>query len=133
MLEPDFQCECGRRFYVAGRPGRYQCVSCQITITFGKIETEIVVGESESDYHRRVRQARVRARVEHDRRTERSIRQRARPGEGYGSAVDRLEQSARRFGRNELADRLLSILQICGCDRQVAVERLNAQLQATDG
>lgn len=74
---------------------------------------------------KRLRYSRVADAALRIRRTYAAIQM--RNGEGLGTAIDRLEQTARRFGRNELADRLLEILQYCGCDRQVAIANLNAQ------
>lgn len=70
-----------------------------------------------------IRRARVLDKVRRAHLLRRSIRPRA--GEGLGSVIDRLERRAREMGKLELADSLNEILETCGCNRQIAIEKLN--------
>lgn len=117
----DFTCQCGTEFNVGGRPGRYLCRRCSTATYFGISEQEWTA----KYIAREKRRQRVLAATARLGRLQAAIWRRMQPGEGYGSALDRFESLARRYGRTKLAEEISLLLHTCGCDRQTAIEQLN--------
>lgn len=121
------KCRCGRRYQVSESYYHIQCLCGLLQSSDPNAKPLSQFSEQKKRRDREQMLLRVKRRGELDRKFMKLVAKVSREGEGLGSTIDRLETSAARFGRNELALRLRYFLEECSCERSVAVERLNAQ------
>jgi hypothetical protein len=120
-------CKCGRSYQVDASYYHIQCLCGFLQSSDPNAKPLSQFSEQKKLRDREQMLLRVKRRGELDRKFIKLVAKLSREGEGLGSTIDRLETSAVRFGRNELALRLRYFLEECSCERSVAIERLNSQ------
>lgn len=124
-------CRCGRSYEVNESYYHIQCLCGFLQSSDQNAKPLSQFSEQKKRRDREQMLRRVKRRGELDRKFIKLVAKLSRDGEGLGSTIDRLEISAVRFGRNELAFRLRYFLEECSCERSVAIANLNSQ--RTDG
>lgn len=121
MHKSDFECECGRKFFVGGRQGIYKCESCKIDINFGDFVEPTVDPKL---IERVARKNRYKAMSQRRSRIKAALQTRAQPGEQLGDLVARFStESTSPILRAYLS----AWLSECGCQLEVAIANLNSR------